>query len=176
MNCGGTGEEGGESCFPRGTKVRTAAGEKPIESIAVGDAVLAATESGELVSRRVVRKFAGRASGVLTLDLGGGQSIRVTPSHTLLTDRGWKQVRSLRVGDRIRISTERMTSARIHGAQGSANSEDVFNLVVEGESTFLADGVVANSFTVGRYVRMRVNAMCFALRDGRGFGWRSVSL
>lgn len=73
------------NCFPAGTLVRTPSGDRPIETIAVGDLVL--THRGRW--RRVLALSRQVATGHLVTLHRGGDVLRATPNHPIATPRGW---------------------------------------------------------------------------------------
>lgn len=73
-----------DECFPRGTMVTTTCGERPIESLRVGDFVV--TSSG---SQRILRVGARKVDVLVELELSNGVKLRCTPEHPVFTSRGW---------------------------------------------------------------------------------------
>jgi DNA helicase-2/ATP-dependent DNA helicase PcrA len=95
-----------DQCLVPGTMVRTAEGERSIETIAAGDQVLATVGGRELVPATVTSTNPGRWSGRLYTIHAGGRQLRGTPHHVLpagttaadlrgmwltyRSDRGWR--------------------------------------------------------------------------------------
>jgi DNA helicase-2/ATP-dependent DNA helicase PcrA len=95
-----------DQCLVPGTMVRTAEGERSIETIAAGDQVLATVGGRELVPATVTSTKPGRWSGRLYTIHAGGRQLRGTPHHVLpagttaadlhgtwvtyRSDRGWR--------------------------------------------------------------------------------------
>ncbi|MEX2100397.1 MAG: intein-containing recombinase RecA [Acidimicrobiia bacterium] len=67
----------------------------------VGSAVVAADKAGKLHVRSIVDRFVQGEQDVIGLQLRDGTTLRVTPDHKVLTDRGWCQAGELAVGDRL---------------------------------------------------------------------------
>ena len=88
------------SCFAAGTPVRTLLGPRPIESIRVGDQVLAqdvTTERPQLPSRSSRLYSQPAEAHALRIDLGG-EVIVATPIHRFWkAGRGWVMARDLRL-------------------------------------------------------------------------------
>lgn len=84
-------------CFPDGTKVMTADGERPIESVVVGDCVL--THEGRY--RPVVACHARLYGGEMVIVDLKERLLFVTPEHPLLTERGWVEAACLQPGDHL---------------------------------------------------------------------------
>lgn len=136
------------SCFAVGTPVLTREGPRPIESIAVGDAVLSQdTTSGALSFAPVVAALRNPPAPTLRVDLGGG-SVSVTGIHRFwVAGRGWVMARALKPGDAVRTPGG---LARV-GAVSAEPVQPVFNLEVEGSHSFFvgdAGALVHDNSTV----------------------------
>ncbi len=90
-------------CFPAGTTVATADGEKPIEDIKVGDEVWARDQvTGESRLQKVTSLFNKQADDMMTITLTDGGKVPVTTEHPFYTpDRGWVESGDLKVGDKL---------------------------------------------------------------------------
>ena len=87
------------NCFPAGTPILTFDGEKPIESIRLGEMVL--THAARY--RPVVNLHVNKA-GALLLEvcLCGGRTFRITPAHKVFViGKGWVEARCLEGGDEL---------------------------------------------------------------------------
>ncbi|HEV3121405.1 MAG TPA: polymorphic toxin-type HINT domain-containing protein [Isosphaeraceae bacterium] len=91
------------SCFGAGTLVRTDAGLKPIETLDVGDQVLAQEPgSGALSFQPIVGIFHNRPAPALRITLEG-ESIVATGIHRFWrAGQGWVMARELEPGDAVR--------------------------------------------------------------------------
>jgi hypothetical protein len=94
---------GGHSCFAAGTPVRTLLGMRPIESIQVGDQVLAQdVTTGALSFEPVVELHHNPPKPTVRIDLGD-EVIVATPIHRFWkAGQGWAMARDLKPGDTIR--------------------------------------------------------------------------
>ena len=73
-----------DQCLPEGTRVATAAGEKRIEDVAVGDFVVSAVGKGYVTYLPVSRVFRSRRTvRFITLTTAGGRHLTVTDNHKL---------------------------------------------------------------------------------------------
>jgi recombination protein RecA len=92
-------------CVAAGTKVfdPTTGLTHRIEEIVggAGGSVVAADKAGMLHTRPIVQRFDQGEAEVITLGLRDGTSLRVTPDHQIMTDRGWREAGELAVGDRV---------------------------------------------------------------------------
>jgi DNA helicase II / ATP-dependent DNA helicase PcrA len=78
-----------DQCFPAGSLIHTPQGQRPIESLRTGDAVLAASGRGSTLASRVNhvghRHFDGKLVRVVTR---GGHTFSATPNHIVFTRLG----------------------------------------------------------------------------------------
>jgi hypothetical protein len=125
------------SCLPAGTPIRTAEGWQPIETIQIGDRVLAKSiETGELAERPVVWTTVRSAQPLVRLHFGQ-ETIAATRGHYFwVSGKGWRMAKELKSGDRLHTvdGTVMLTDV------SPGSSEPVYNLVVD----------QANSYFVGQ--------------------------
>lgn len=163
---GGSPSGGGSSCFPRGTMIDTPHGARDIAEISTGDAVLSfCRRCGRVREREVIKvvRHAESAIWVLRLD---DRSIRTTRTHSFLTESGWRRAGQLRSGMTIRLHNSQ--AATITASGEVSETEPVYNLIVEGDFTYIADGAVAHSFSYLRSFRMLMWSTMFnVLRHAR---------
>jgi hypothetical protein len=125
------------SCFAAGTLVRTIDGLRAIESMKVGDVVLAQdVEAGALAYEPVVRVIHNSPRETLRIvldDDGRDEPIVVTPIHRFWrAGRGWSMARDLKVFDRIRTKRGVAVVRRVE----AAGVRPVFNLEVARAATY----------------------------------------
>lgn len=160
---GGKPQDG--TCFPAGTLVETPHGPVRIEELKEGQPVICwSPHTMGLESKKIVRTKAFSSSRIYQIDFGGSRLLRVTRSHSLLTDVGWKKVANLRPG--MRLSTvngykEIRKISRLDAA------EPVFNLITETHFNFVAESVVAHNFTNFRWIRCVYWRLASALTHDR---------
>jgi hypothetical protein len=126
------------SCFAAGTPVRTLAGPRPIESIAVGDQVLTQdSRTGALSYRPVVDVFHNKPSQVLKIDIGR-DATKATGIHRFWkAGQGWVMARDLKPGDVVRALGGVATVKSVE----PAGVEPVYNLkALQAESYFAGAG------------------------------------
>jgi DNA helicase-2/ATP-dependent DNA helicase PcrA len=81
-----------DQCLPAGTLVRTPNGEKPIETIAVGDLVIAGAGRGTVTTARVTKTRSRPYSGKLIRStLANGSSFAATPNHMCFARLGLRE-------------------------------------------------------------------------------------
>jgi hypothetical protein len=143
---------GGHSCFPKGTLVWTKTGQQPIESLELGDLVLAQNvDTGELAYQPVVRRTVRPPSSILKLSFGDKQ-LQVTGSHPLwVSGIGWRMAKEL--GDGAVLHT--MTGAASVKAIEKAGEAEAYNLAVAEFNTYFVgeSGVLVHDVTHRRPTR-----------------------
>ena len=123
------------ACFAAGTPVRTIEGPRPIESIRVGDRVLAQdVVTGRLLYTPVVAVFHNKPAATYKV-VAGGETVSSTAIHRFWkAGHGWVMARELRPGDNLRTLGG---SARVASVE-TDHTQPVFNLEVsEGTSYFV---------------------------------------
>lgn len=135
------------SCFLAGTLVTTWTGLRPIESIEVGDCVLAIEiETGELAFKPVYGTTRRPPSRLLAIT-ADDQTIHVTRGHPLwVVGRGWQMAKEISAGDAIYSTTGELTVSDVTEWADS----DAYNLIV-------AD--FKNYFVTARRVLVHDNTM-----------------
>ena len=140
------------SCFARGTLVWTKTGQRPIESLELGDLVLSQNvDTGELSYQPVIGRTLRPPSPMVKLSLGG-EELRTTLGHPLwVAGVGWRMTKE--VGD----------GAILHGVTGSPRveavkadgEEEAYNLVVADYNTYFVgeSGVLVHDNTPRRPTR-----------------------
>jgi ribosomal protein S11 len=128
-----SGHGNGHSCFAAGTPVRTLLGLRPIESIQVGDQVLAQdVTSGALSFEPVVALHHNSPKPTLRIDLGD-EAFVATPIHRFWkVGQGWAMARELKPGDTIR----RLAGTALVVSVSEEKVQPVFNLDVAERRSF----------------------------------------
>lgn len=141
-----------QSCFAKGTLVWTKTGQQPIQTLELGDLVLAQNvNSGELAYKPVIGRTVRPPSEILKLSLGD-ETLRTTRGHPLwVAGVGWQMAKEL--GD----------GAILHGVTGSPRvqsvesdgKEEAYNLVVAEFNTYFVgeSGVLVHDNTPRRPTR-----------------------
>jgi Pretoxin HINT domain len=121
------------SCFAKGTLVWTKTGEREIESLRIGDLVLAQdSDSGELAYKPVIGRTVRPPSPTLTLSIEK-EEIRTTLGHPLWVDgSGWRMAKEL--GDGAILHSVH-GPVRI-GAIAAADKCEAYNLIVADFNTY----------------------------------------
>jgi len=128
------------ACFPAGTKVHTASGQKNIEDIAVGDEVWAwDEESGTIALKSVTATMQSEVDATVEITLEG-ETIETTAEHPFYTREGWKDAADLTETDEIKTKTGEWKFIKEH--KFAYQKRKVFNFEVEDWHTYFV-GVLA---------------------------------
>jgi hypothetical protein len=141
-------------CFAAGTPILTRAGDRPIESIAVGDLVLAYDRQRDVLEERpVTAVHRGRADALHALSMGR-EILFSTAEHPFLTDAGeWRAAGAIGAGDRLFAAGG--GSVQVKDVAVGHRPADVFNLEVEGTHTYVVgtSAVVVHNTCLTQLVR-----------------------
>ncbi len=115
------------SCFALGTIVKTARGDRAVETLNSGDLVLSQdVESGELSFQPVLRPIQNTPQPTLEIDLGVDKITSTEIHRFWIAGKGWAPARDLHKGDRIRALGALLVVRSVE----SRPVQPVFNLVV----------------------------------------------
>lgn len=139
-----TGQAGNNTCFLAGTKVLMEDGRwTNIERIKVGDRVASYDEKKMAkTSAKVTKMFDGEMAKEYLLING---HLKVTPNHQFYSQGEWKEIGTLKVGDLlldeqgIEVTIDKIEKIT------SQNPMQVYNLEVEGEHNYYADGLLVHN-------------------------------
>jgi hypothetical protein len=122
------------SCFAAGTLVRTLNGQRPIESLSVGDQVLSQdVKTGSLGFQPILVVHHNRPDQTVDVALDNGDRLVASRFHRFwLAGRGWVMARDLKIGDPLR-TLGGLSRVR---AIAAGPVVPVFNLDVAGGRTF----------------------------------------
>lgn len=162
--CNGTGKgidyshnhNSSDGCFPKGTKIKTAEGQIDISLIRAGDSVCSFDDrQNVLVTKRVLKVRKHKQQKIWKIGFTDGHQIRTTAIHSFRVQGKWKKARDIEKGDIMLCinSKGKFISRSVSHSNLSNDAEDVFNLIVEGPFTFIANGSIANSFSYFRGFR-----------------------
>lgn len=143
------------SCFAKGTLVWTKTGQQPIETIELGELVLAQNvDTGELTYKPVIGRTVRPPSEILKLSFGG-EELRTTRGHPFwVAGVGWRMAREL--GDAAVLHGV-SRSPRVEAVE-SSGQEEAYNLVVAEFNTYFVgeSGVLVHDNTPRRPTRATV--------------------
>jgi hypothetical protein len=129
-------------CVVAGTLVATPSGERPIESLRVGDEVVCMGPTGQLVTGRVKTTYPARVEEHLELVFGDRRRLGVTASHPVATAGGeWVLAGDLRPGQRVRTREGVVSLVRVEEQEAAT----VYDLTVTPYANFFAGGVLVHN-------------------------------
>jgi hypothetical protein len=127
-------------CIREGELIETTAGERPVETLRVGDEVSTGAGVG-----RVERIAVHEASGFIEVCLHDGRVLRVTAEHPVATGAGFVPAGVLSVGQSVRV---REGEAEVTSVRTRRDAARVFDLTVDPGETFFVSGVLVHNKTV----------------------------
>lgn len=136
---------GGCTCFPAGTQVATPNGPQAIQTLRIGQRVLAEDPAtGRVEPEAVQAVIDDGVKPLLALALSDGEAITVTVDHPFYVDSGlflresgWLQAGQLQPGDRLRTADGR--GAVVVGLRRNVGRAEVYTLTVAHDHSLLAD-------------------------------------
>jgi hypothetical protein len=144
-----------KECFARGTLVWTKTGRQPIESLQLGELVLAQdVDTGELAYKPVIRRTVRPPSPILRVSFGG-EEIRTTRGHPFwVAGNGWRMAKEL---DEEAILHGVTSSPRVE-VMREAGQEEAYNLVVADFNTYFVGecGILVHDNTPRKPTRATV--------------------
>ena len=130
----------GSSCFVKGTKIQTINGLVAIERIKKGDTVVS-FKGNKLKLSKVLNVI--RAVTKKTVTING--KITASEGHPFKTDKGFKRVEKLKLGDTVfTLKGGELIAIKVRSIKIKEGKVKVYNLTVEG-NTYLANGFAVHN-------------------------------
>jgi Pretoxin HINT domain len=143
------------SCFVAGTSVWTKTGQRPIESLQIGDLVLAQNvDTGELAYKPVTGRTVRPPSPILKLSLDGEELLTTRGHPFWVAGVGWRMAKEL--GDAAVLHA--VTGSTLLAAVEPAGELEAHNLVVADFNTYFVgeSGVLVHDNTPRRPTQARL--------------------
>lgn len=132
-------------CFLPGTKISTAQGEAPIESLGEGSEVYSFSENGSVSLSRVSAKYTVSRDSYYEIS-AGGRVVRATAEHPFYTGSGYKTAEELRAGDTLYgLSAGSLSKVQVGSVRLVLQPTVAYNLEVDGDHTFFAEGIAVHN-------------------------------
>lgn len=129
---------GGGGCFPGASKVLTPSGYKSISSLKVGDKVISFNESGKLSESTIQKVFIHKNYEVFEYSYWGGK-LYATPNHWVLNqNNSFSEIGKLTEHDCL---VDGANNLRPLISSQSYSTEDVYNLSVTPDHTYIVDNI-----------------------------------
>jgi intein/homing endonuclease len=121
----------------------------PIEKIKIGDEALSFNPDGEIKIAKVIKIHVAKANQIFVLSTKGNE-VKVTGEHPFLTEKGvFKKVKDLKVGEKIFVlCDDGLCEETILDKKEFDREAEVYNLTVDGNNTFFADGFAVHNKVV----------------------------
>jgi hypothetical protein len=145
-------------CFPAGTKVETPYGTRDIARLSTGDFVLAVDlQTSRTRKRKILKIDVHHSNRIWALTFSDGSAVRTTAAHSFLVAGKWEKASRIYIGDTLAVSSaDGLSEKTVISSEATESMEPVYNLIVEGDFNFIADGVLAHSFTRLRAVKIAI--------------------
>jgi hypothetical protein len=133
-------------CFSAGTPVWTKSGERPIETLGLGDLVLSQNvETGELAYKPVIGRTVRPPSTLLKVSIGGDELLTTRGHPFWVAGAGWRMAREIESGAILHGIT---CAPRIEAVEPAIDAE-AYNLVVADFNTYFVgeSGVLVHDNT-----------------------------
>lgn len=172
----------GCGCFIEGTQVATPDGLRPIETIAVGDEVLAWNpETGETTAQTITALIRPEPKLIWRLETrdadGETEVFEVTNDHPwFVQDQGWVETQHLRIGQHVGTADSR--GLIVVDLTRTDLVVRTYNLEVSGFHTFLVGengAIVHNGWCKGTFGNVAESLAYHFRRHGAGTGARDVA-
>lgn len=162
--CGGKGDDrphsrdkfrkgsGSTGCFTYDTKVLTPTGLKNIVDLNPGDSVISVSNNGEASNQLVFKRINHVKNQIWKIQFEGEQIISTTKVHSFLLTTGWKKASEIVANDEILGAGGE--KCKVRSSYLSDEYEPVYNLIIKGNYTFIAEGMQVHCFTHFRMYQM----------------------
>jgi predicted phage tail protein len=139
---------GGNGCFASGTMVSTPSGRRPIETLSVGDSVLAFDQRGKIVQSAVAAVHRHEDEMVHRYEIWGGGELFATPNHWVLNQFGaFAEIGSLVILEDMLV--DEIGHLRPIVQSTPTCRQPVYNLTVADWHTFIANGIRVHNGGLG---------------------------
>ena len=154
-------------CFPGDSLVLTPFGYKILSELRKGDIVCSLDDAGQITPVNIKRLHSHRPHRLVSVKSSvSGLSFKVTKLHPVQTTKGWVPVNKLKVGVELIYVTDNAVQ-KTHTIESIDYTEDVepvYNLIVDGNHTFIVKGCVAHCFVSFRKFRCLLSKYVNAVR------------
>jgi len=143
------------SCFPKGTMVLTPIGNKEISRLNEGDYVISIGSNNKTYTSKILKVKSYTNKPLWSITFSDGTSIETTASHSFLVKNKWVKSSNIEQGYIVSCYINgKIISKEVISSYSIESTDDVYNIYVENNFNFIADGVMAHSFSYFRLTRM----------------------
>ena len=148
------------SCFPKGTMILTPRGTKEISQLNEGDYVISIGNDRRAYTNKILKVKSYTNKPLWSIMFNDGTSIKTTSSHSFLVENKWIKSLNIKQDDSISCyENGNIIIKKVISSFEITATNDVYNLYVENNFNFIADGVMAHSFSYFRLTRMTLWSM-----------------
>jgi len=143
------------SCFPKGTMVLTPIGNKEISRLNEGDYVISIGSNNKTCTSKILKVKGYTNKPLWKITFNDGTSVKTTASHSFLIGDRWVKSSNIKQGNIVSCYINgKIISKKVIFSSSIESTDDVYNIYVENNFNFIADGVMAHSFSYFRLSRM----------------------
>lgn len=143
------------SCFPKGTRILTSRGSCDISKLTKGDFVVSVDNNNNYHQSLVFNVKHHIRKRLWLIEFTDGSAIKTTCNHTFYNGQTWVKSHKLVNGDKLFYSQgNSLTKKTVATSSETSQIEDVYNIYVEKNYNFIADGMLVHSFSKFRVVRI----------------------
>ena len=148
-----------QSCFPAWTLVLTPTGWKKIADICEGELVISLSKGDEIVASPVLKVKQHEPVLLTKIHFANSKPIYTTFIHSFKTERGFIRANCLKLSDQL-LNVDRkgvLQSSQVLQVQKTYDKAPVYNLIVQGNYSYVVEGYVASSYSYFREFRIFVS-------------------
>ena len=142
---GSRGDGGKSGCFPINTMILTNNGEKCISEIKNGDMIYSYDSDHNRSIKKVLKINMFTNRKIWFLIFSDGTKIQTTHTHSFFNGKKWVKSSDLSKNDQILFANK--IYKKITKSYETNKKENVYNLIVEDNYTYIANNILSNSFS-----------------------------
>lgn len=142
-------------CFPKGTMISTPEGLIDIANLIEGDFVVSFSGDSSFNVNKIfkINKYAKRR--LWQLEFTDKSIVKTTLSHSFLKENKWTRAIFINIGDKVSFfENDKLVNKTVKKSYQLNEFQDVYNLYIENDYTFIANGVISHSFSYFRKIKM----------------------
>lgn len=149
---------GGADCFPSGTKISTPNGAVDISKLSIGDEVSSYNLKEKVIETKKIMRIVPKhlSSNIITMHLSNGETIKCTKNHPFSVNGNWIKAKNLE-GKSILLTSPKTETVRVVSVEKVADEVEVYNIIVEENFNFIAEGALVHSFAYFRVAQVVIH-------------------